>query len=712
MELWRYFRILYRRKWLIIVGMVLCVGIAAYLAIAQEPKYTAYIHVVQQMPDTAGQTVYPESIYTGVDNDMRLANLATIATSADVRMLLFDKLRNSQDLMGLKGYPGADPDKFDEFWQGVQVYPERGTQFVRINVTSPNMQLSRETAKVLASTFETYYQDNVFNPSRVTENLRTQVEDARQRMQKALNAMAEYKRTHSVNDLSANTQARISRLSDMETQWHVAQVTAQENANRLRTLTEQLKKQPFMRKEGQQLGENQLWVTYRNQLTQREQDLAAMMAHRGPAHPEVKALQESINDLKSQLATEQQRKLLTETEGVNPVYTQALSNVISAKADTIGSQARAQALAAVVPQMRAQLANYPEDERALSNLAVEAKASQDAYGMLRQKFEEARVREAEPYKAGIIKVVEEEATPVPVTSTKRLQIALALPLSILLSCAIIFLLDYLDNSIRSPEEVEELLGLPVSAMVALGKGHSMIRGKSDPGLRESFQMLASSLWHQKVEHSGSGAILVASAEPDSGRTVVAGNLAASLAADGARVILVDADMRQPHQHLVFGLDNSKGFSNLLAGSAKIEDVALPTKVEGLLLIPSGPLPDNPMRLLRSDAMRHFVEEASGVADFVIFDSPAGAAFADPTVIAAYVKQVLLVQSAGRVPRGAENEFRSRLEQIGAEFVGVVLNKVRPDDSHSIYHFRTAYGRLPGSTPPAGSLGSTSPAIPG
>ncbi|MEI6914328.1 MAG: polysaccharide biosynthesis tyrosine autokinase, partial [Armatimonadota bacterium] len=279
------------------------------------------------------------------------------------------------------------------------------------------------------------------------------------------------------------------------------------------------------------------------------------------------------------------------------------------------------------------------------------------------------------------------------------------------SCMLIFLLDYLDNTIRTPEEAEELLGLPVAAMIPLGRGHSMIRGKSDSGLRESFQMLAASLWYQSVQGAGGGAVLVASAEPNAGRTITAGNLAASLASDGARVILVDADLRQPAQHLVFGVDNTRGFTNILAGTAKLEDVAVPTKVEGLLLIPSGPLPENPMRLIRGEAMERFFEDSTSVADFVVFDSPAGAAFADATVLASYIKRVLLVQSAGRVPRGAESEFKIRLEQVGAEFIGVVLNKVRPDDSHGLYHFRTAYASLPpgGNTP---AISSNSPAIPG
>jgi len=215
-------------------------------------------------------------------------------------------------------------------------------------------------------------------------------------------------------------------------------------------------------------------------------------------------------------------------------------------------------------------------------------------------------------------------------------------------------------------------------------------------------MLSTNLWISHAEMEGH-TVLVASAEPDVGRSTTAANLAISLARDGARVILVDSDLRQPSQHEFFGVANDKGFSNVLAGKLALKDALQPTSVTDLLLMPSGPLPANPVRLFRSPEMVKFVKEINELADFVIFDSPSGAAFADATLLAVLVKNVLIVHAAGSVPRGAEAEFHARLAQVDANLMGTVLNMVKPEDSHGYHHFKAGYDESTGNGKRIGAL---------
>ncbi len=687
--------------------MVICVGVATAMALMQRTTFTAVTRVMERSPSFQGQNVLPEAIYTGADPELRLANLARIASSRTVLIKVLDELRYDSNIAS-KIY------SFDiqDWLRKVDVLPERDTQLLRISVTDHDSGVAIRAADLVAREFGDYYRELIYGAETQKEFIEGECEKARVQLEQAREALADYKKSNRLSDLNYATQARIQRLSDMQTQLRSAQVSRDEAARRVASTEKELAQIPRERDESVTKGDNQLWGTLTANLKQQEQELASMMATRGSNHPEVQALEQSINDAKNALAEEQRERVVQQVRIVNPVYSSTYDRYIQAKVEAIGATARYSALSRVVPTMMAELRSYPENERHLSELTMEADVAQNTYSMLRQKLDEATIRESEPFATGTIKQVDAAALD-KVSGGKKLKVLLALPLSILLSCLVIFILDYLDNSVRTPEEAEELLGLPVAAMVPIGRGHSLVRGKPELGLRESYQMLSANLWHSRVKEGGTGGILVASAEPNSGRTVTAGNLAASLAADGARVILVDADLRQPAQHLVFGVDNSRGFSNVLAGGAALEDVAVPTKVEGLLLVPSGPLPDNPMRLLRGDAMKRFYEDTIEVADFVVFDSPAGSAFADATVLASYIRRVLMVQAAGRVPRGAELEFKSRLEQVGAEFVGVLLNKVRPDDSHGLYYFRTAYAGLPeGGAPPSETVPPTSPAIPG
>ncbi len=155
-------------------------------------------------------------------------------------------------------------------------------------------------------------------------------------------------------------------------------------------------------------------------------------------------------------------------------------------------------------------------------------------------------------------------------------------------------------------------------------------------------------------------------------------------------MLVDADMRNPAQHLIFGLDNKVGLSNLLGGAASLEDALAPTRVQGLLVVPSGPIPGNAAKLLRSAQMKDFAGQVKDLADFVIYDTPAGVTFPDPVLVATQVGNALVVHSAGRVSRGSEAELNARLLSLGVNLVGVILNNVRREDSSGYFYYRQSY----------------------
>jgi polysaccharide biosynthesis transport protein len=372
----------------------------------------------------------------------------------------------------------------------------------------------------------------------------------------------------------------------------------------------------------------------------------------------------------------------------DPLHDSLRQRYLDTKVSHTGALARRDAVARVIAQVDSELAGLPSEEKELAQLEIDQEAAEQTYRLLRQKLDEARIRESESKNASAIKLID-EAYVFPVDQRKVMKLGLALLLSPMLGVAIVFLLHYLDNTVRNPAEAEELLALPVFAVVPLSKPHSLARAKRPTALAEIYQILSANLW-SNLDFSRGACLVVAGAEPDSGRSITASNLAITLAADGARVILVDADFRQPAQHLLFGVDNRRGLSNILSGGALIEDVLRPTKFDGLLLMTAGPIPDNPVRLLRSQQMRDFVDHIGSVADFVVFDSPSGVAFADSAIIASYVRNVLIVHAAGRVSRGAEAEFRNRLEQFGVNLTGAVLNMAHPEDSHGFFHYRRAY----------------------
>jgi capsular exopolysaccharide synthesis family protein len=208
-------------------------------------------------------------------------------------------------------------------------------------------------------------------------------------------------------------------------------------------------------------------------------------------------------------------------------------------------------------------------------------------------------------------------------------------------------------------------------------------------LSEAYRFLRTDLL-LSTQATDAKAIMVATAKPGQGGTSTVANLGISLAMDGKRVMLIDADMRRPSLHRIFKVANDLGLSNVLANEKDFEEVVLATEVDNLLLIPAGPTPSNPSELLGSPRMRSLVHKLVEHSDYVLFDTPSAIAFTDAVVLSQVVDGVILVVRAQQVPRGAELQVRNLLNKANANILGVVLNDVQPDTVDSYYYHSHYY----------------------
>lgn len=179
-------------------------------------------------------------------------------------------------------------------------------------------------------------------------------------------------------------------------------------------------------------------------------------------------------------------------------------------------------------------------------------------------------------------------------------------------------------------------------------------------------------------------VLVTSAAPEEDRATVAASLAVAFAQGGSRVILVDCDLRRPQQHALFGLDNSRGLTTLLAGEARGEQT-LDSGVANLRLLPAGPTLANPVDLLGSQRFQDLLARLQAEADLLILDAPPVLAVADAAVLARRVDGVLLVFRAGRTKRDQAAKARSMLAKVKANVLGVVLTNAKVEPSLQKYY---------------------------
>jgi succinoglycan biosynthesis transport protein ExoP len=281
-------------------------------------------------------------------------------------------------------------------------------------------------------------------------------------------------------------------------------------------------------------------------------------------------------------------------------------------------------------------------------------------------------------------VVEPARRPVsPVAPRKLFNTLVAAVGGCALAAGIAFLIEYLDDTLGTPEDINRSLSLPVLAAVPCPNHRQRQEEPSiavaDPTspMADAYHTLRASIqFSNTTSRSMPGTMLIASPLFREEKSNVAVNLGVAMAHAGLKVLLVDADLRQPQLHQVFGLTNETGLTTLLAGNGDCQECIAGTEVSNLCVLSSGPPPLEPSTLLSSQRMTQLVEELKTQADVVLFDVPPVLMVADAMVLASQVDGTILVVESRSTRREAAMQAMERLRGVKAKVLGVVLNKVQ------------------------------------
>ncbi len=280
----------------------------------------------------------------------------------------------------------------------------------------------------------------------------------------------------------------------------------------------------------------------------------------------------------------------------------------------------------------------------------------------------------------------------PISPNVLQNVLLAAAAGLALAIGVVFLLEYLDDTIKDADDVQRVLG--VSSLGAIMRIASVrepgdqlitLRHPRSP-IAEAYRVLRTNLRFSGIENP-SGALLVTSAGPGEGKTTTAANLAITMAQAGRRVVLVDCDLRRPSLHKLFGLSNEEGLSSLFLDSApSLENIMYATRLESLKVIPSGPVPPNPAEMLDSNLMKRVFSDLRAQSDMLILDSPPTLAVADASILGARCSGAILVVDAGRTRTDACRRAVDTLGNTGTKILGVVLNKISSRRASSYYYY--------------------------
>ena len=441
-------------------------------------------------------------------------------------------------------------------------------------------------------------------------------------------------------------------------------------------------------------------TTNTEQIKALEQQIAAAETERknvrflyNEGDDEVKKVDLQISSLKQRLA-DLPKTSTTTTRLPNAAIVDYDASVANARAEMRAAEANRATATARATQLESGLAVFNPIERNVGQLQRDIDTGRETVMMLSKSVEELGLRQkAAEAASNPVTIIASAGRGSQIAPQVARNIVLSLLVALILASGAALLQESLDDHVSDEEEARQMLGTPVLGHSPFqGKGEQPLLGlpNSDANLLERFRGLRSNVQFTLINRPNH-MLLVTSTVPGEGKTTTSSNLAIAMALDKRNVILVDADLRRPRVHEVFGLSQHMGLTHVLVGQAKLDDVLKETHVPGLRVLTAGVQPPNSAELLNSPLMDDIMSDLRERAEVVIFDSPPCLAAADTQILSAKVDGVLYVMELGKIHKSAVQRSFELLNQARAHIVGIVFNKVNEGKGQDYYGYGYGYG---------------------
>ena len=573
----------------------------------------------------------------------------------------------------------------DAFRDNLTVGPVERTRLVDIRFKHTDPEIATRVANTIALVFrENDIRERTTGSQKAEDVLAKEIIDLQARIQANEQRRINYKRdfglplgnrtgqdvtTLRLGTYSAQSQAAEAKRKEIEAAYNAA----------LRTrASDGIWSIPEVR---QDKGVQQI----RDQIETLQQQRAALRVNYTDEWPEVKKIDEQLKRLNIQLK-ERPNEIIA---GMKASLESAIEQEQKLNADYHGERGRANAQSVA--------------ETGLSDLDQAIETDRQNLNLYTQRLNELRVTNPDRTDGNVTQVEEARLPRAAIGPPRLRNIIIALLLSLGVGVGLAFLLDYLDDTLKSVEDVDRHLHLPTLALIPapresrrlLGRGGAapepsdatalaLIEDVRSP-VAEAYRHLRTSLLLSSAGQPPR-TILVTSSQPSEGKTTTVVNIATMLAQTGVEVLVLDCDLRRPRVHSHFGMGNSRGVTNYLSGELQIDEVVQTyPRLKNLKVITSGPVPPNSAELLGSDEMRKLLYDLSEKYTHIIIDSPPAISFTDASILSTMVDGVMLVVHGGRSSRAIVRRAKQQLQDVAAHIFGIVLNNVKLEGNDYYYY---------------------------
>lgn len=586
----------------------------------------------------------------------------------------------------------------------LEVSPIRETQTITIALESYDPD---EAAIILNELVTQYYSNDLERVSnsagKVRAFLEAQINDVEPKLSAIEQQLSEFLESEGVIDLDENAKQLIQRSSEFEAQLFTARAELTITNEQLVFLKEQLSEKQRQVLDNRLQVANPLILTLREEIAMSEKSLIGS----DEKSTNVQLKRKEIEVLRKRLEEETVRLVNagylpgdTDPMRVNQLI---LDQIVALEAQKVSLETKVAEYGKLNDYYQELIESIPSTSISYIRLERERQTHERIYLLMKERYEEARIQEASQI-SNVYVIDKAEPNYRPIKPKTNLNILLGFIFGLAAGIGVILLREFMDNSIRSKEDLEKL-GLTVLGIIpsmsidrakkVLDKKYSsnddfrnrlISHFKPRSPISESFRSLRTNLELSVPADKTLTSLVVTSAGAAEGKSTVIANLAIAYAQFGMKVLLVDGDMRKPAIHKMFSTPKKPGLANMITKRSKLDESIFKTEIDNLYVMPAGSLPPNPSELLGSKSMKELFTQLKKQFDKIFFDAPPLMAVTDAALIGAQTDGILLVARAGEAQKEVIVHLQQEMKNTKIAIAGTVLNDVNPKNTSSGYYY--------------------------